>query len=83
MNKQDKSIILDKNCLLLLPRTHRISVRDKVGLREGEDGYGSLPGAENLREGWCLCGVESPSPSPSDEKWPQGLFLYRGGQERG
>ena len=72
-------IVLDKNCLLLLPRTHRFSVRDEVGLREGEDGYGSLPGAENLVESWCLHGVASPSSTSNDEKSTQGLHLYREG----
>ena len=80
MNKQDKSINLDKNYLLLLPRTHRISVRDEVGLREGEDGYGSLLGAENLPEGWSLCGVESPSSSPSDESGTQACSYIEEGR---
>ena len=59
----------------MLPRTHRIRIRDEVGLREGEDGYGSLPGAENLVESWCSSGVASPSSSTSDEKSTQG-FTY-------
>ena len=67
----------------MLPRIHRIRIRDEVGLREGEDGYGSLPGAENLVEGRRNCGVESPSPFTSDEKECTRPFLYRDGQERG
>ena len=78
LNKIKQSIWV-KICLLLLPRTHRIHVRDAVGLREGRRKPWKLTRCWFLIEGWGRSDVESPSLFTSDEEVHPGPCLYRDG----
>ena len=79
MFKQDKTINLSKNCLLLLPHTHGTRVRDVVGLREGRRKPWKLTRCWFLVESWRRSGVESPPLFTSDAKECTRLLLYRDG----
>ena len=82
MFKQDKTINLSKNYLLLLPHTHGTRVRDVVGLREGRRKPWKLTRCWFLMEGRRRSDVESPPLFTSDGEVRARLLLYRDGGRR-